>query len=535
MHVPSALKLTIVSSVIAALTCGVVGTRDFKKLRRAPAKANNTIVQLFEWPWDSVASECTSFIGPFGYGFVQVSPPQEHITGPEWWTVRNYTRKPIPSNVVIIAWLQDYQPVSYNLTSKRGTREQFANMVSTCQSAGVGVIADGAYVRRVAIVVVRAELTAGAFLVVMNHLTGGPNGSSVGTGFAGSSFSKYSYPLYNEENFHYCDGTVAATITDFNNLTQVRTCELVGLSDLDQSQPAVQATLVAYMSDLLSLARFFLGVSGFRVDAARHMDPNDLKTMFSQLNGAPYITQEVTSGGASTPDEYTGNGDIIEFDATAFIQAAFTGSSGSVSNLVTPVPLNTPWDIVNSTSANVIMANQDTERSGASLTSESPNNAYILSAIFLLGFNYGTPTIFSGYNFSGDFNLGAPQNASGFTEAITCFQNGFRCEHRFIAIANMNLFHNAVEGQDLRDVAVGTTQQVAFGRGTNGFLVLNNDATTWTQTFNTSLPAGDYCDIIYDTDTSPTTCSGPTVTVSSDGTFSASINAFDALALYNSA
>ena len=26
---------------------------------------------MFEWDWDSVAAECTSFLGPAGYGNVQ--------------------------------------------------------------------------------------------------------------------------------------------------------------------------------------------------------------------------------------------------------------------------------------------------------------------------------------------------------------------------------------------------------------------------------------------------------------------------------
>jgi hypothetical protein len=29
------------------------------------------IAQMFEWNWDSVAAECTNFLGPAGYGFVQ--------------------------------------------------------------------------------------------------------------------------------------------------------------------------------------------------------------------------------------------------------------------------------------------------------------------------------------------------------------------------------------------------------------------------------------------------------------------------------
>jgi alpha-amylase len=32
-------------------------------------------VQLFEWSWDDVSSECESFLGPKGFKSVQISPP----------------------------------------------------------------------------------------------------------------------------------------------------------------------------------------------------------------------------------------------------------------------------------------------------------------------------------------------------------------------------------------------------------------------------------------------------------------------------
>ncbi|KAJ7920818.1 glycoside hydrolase superfamily [Mycena leptocephala] len=467
---------------ISLLYCVAAGS--IVHVGRSPPKANNTIVQLFEWPWDSVASECTSFLGPAGYGFAQVSPPSEHIQGSQWWT--------------------DYQPVSYILTSKRGNRTQFSNMVSTCANAGVGIIVD----------------------VVTNHMSG----SGEGIGFAGSTFSKYNYPAvpYIASQFHYCNGTTAADVSDYNNVTNVRFCELVGLSDLAQEQPEVQASIVAYLNDLLSL-----GVAGFRVDAAKHMEPTVLSTIFTTLNGSPYFTQEVPTGGASDPSQYVSNGDVIEFGATQYMMASFLGTSGAtVSNMVTPVPMGSAWAMIDSGVANYLMANQDTERSGTSLNYNSSNNAYTLSAIFMLGFNYGTPTVYSGYNFT-DFDAGAPQDSAGNTNQIACFTDGFRCEHRWIAIANMIQFHNAVGSTELTNVFVGTAQQVAFGRGSVGFLVINNDATTWSQTFNTSLPSGTYCDIIHDADADPTTCSGTTYDVSSDGTFTAFVAAYDALALYS--
>jgi alpha-amylase len=45
------------------------------------AGPKTVIANLFEWNWNSVASECTNFLGPRGYGYVQVSPPQEHVRG----------------------------------------------------------------------------------------------------------------------------------------------------------------------------------------------------------------------------------------------------------------------------------------------------------------------------------------------------------------------------------------------------------------------------------------------------------------------
>ncbi|KAG8736990.1 hypothetical protein FRC12_017337 [Ceratobasidium sp. 428] len=101
-------RLIILSAAAAAVTAVPTNLES-----RAPSGTKNVIIQMFEWNWDSIATECTNFIGPAGYGYVQVSPPQEHIVGSQWWT--------------------DYQPVSYALTSKRGNRSQFQKMVSACK------------------------------------------------------------------------------------------------------------------------------------------------------------------------------------------------------------------------------------------------------------------------------------------------------------------------------------------------------------------------------------------------------------------
>ena len=47
--------------------------------------------------------------GPRGFAWVLTSPPQEHIDRDEWWA--------------------SYQPVSYELETRLGTRDEFADMV----------------------------------------------------------------------------------------------------------------------------------------------------------------------------------------------------------------------------------------------------------------------------------------------------------------------------------------------------------------------------------------------------------------------
>ncbi len=123
-----------------------------------PPGDKDVTATLFQWSYDSVAQACTDTLGPKGYGYVEVSPAQEHIQGSQWWT--------------------SYQPVSYQIAGRLGTETEFANMVSTCHAAGVKVIADA----------------------VVNHMSSGS-----GTGTGGSSYTKYDYPgYYQVRDFHSC-------------------------------------------------------------------------------------------------------------------------------------------------------------------------------------------------------------------------------------------------------------------------------------------------------------------------------------------
>ncbi|KAI0028576.1 glycoside hydrolase superfamily [Vararia minispora EC-137] len=442
---------------------------------RAPPGAHSVIAQMFEWTWDSIAAECTAFLGPTGYGYVQTSPPQEHVTGDAWWT--------------------DYQPVSYILTSKRGNREQFASMISTCHNAGVRVIADA----------------------VLNHMAG----SDSGIGTAGSTYTHYNYPgIYQTQDFHHCGLEPGDDIVNYNNALEVQTCELVNLADLDTGAEYVRSRLAEYVNDLLSL-----DVDGLRLDAAKHISVEDLSNVTSRFTGSPYLTQEVIYGAGEpiTPNQYTSIGDVQEFRYTSLLKDAFLNSGIQQLRDLD----NLGW--VPGSGANVFVTNHDTERNGNSLNNDSPNNAYTLAMIFSLAHPYGTPTILSSYNGFENNDAGSPDGGAG-----TCSgnggSNGWFCQHRWIAIAGMVGWRNTVGTTAMTNWVSPSSNRIAFDRGSAGFVAINNEDSTWSTTFTTSLPDGSYCDVIHEISAIPT-CGGTTYTVSG-GSFSATISARDALALH---
>jgi hypothetical protein len=442
---------------------------------RSPSGSKTVIIQMFEWNWVSIAAECKNFIGPAGYGFVQVSPPQEHITGSQWWT--------------------DYQPVSYIITSKRGNRSQFQQMISACHSAGVKVIAD----------------------TIFNHMAGIDNG----TGVAGSPFTHYVYNgTYESQDFHYCGLTVGNQVDDYNNRLEVQTCQLDNLADLDTGSEYVRSRLAEYANDLLSL-----GIDGFRLDASKNIAASDIANITSRFSSSNiFITQEVIAGGVVQPTEYVNTGNVLEFRYASALQSAFSG--GGIAGLQNLPLSNQNW--VPTNNANVFVADHDTERGGSSLNMTSASNTYITASIFSLAHPYGTPTVLSSYSFS-DYDVGAPDNGAG-TCNPTGGEGGWYCQHRFTAISGMVGFRNAVGSAPMTNWVSPESQQIAFGRGAIGYVAINNDDSPWNASFSTSLPDGEYCDVISGTGSSGK-CTGTIITVSK-GSFTGSIPVRGAVAIH---
>lgn len=397
-------------------------------------------VQLFQWPWRSVAKECTDVLGPHGVGFVLLSPAQEHIEGDQWWT--------------------SYQPVSYQLESKLGTREEFAQMVEACGDAGVDVIADA----------------------VINHMAG----IDGGVGVAGTEFEHYEYPgLYGRDDFHTCSLTVSGDIENYLDQQQVQECELVNLADLDTGSDTVRDTIAAYLDDLTSL-----GVDGFRIDAAKHMSAGDVEAIVGRLQGDPRIISEVIRGSGEPiqPEDYLDAGAVFAFQVAKDLAGIVPG--GSVHRAVELRDGEVPSD-----DAYTFVTNHDTERNGQTLSSKDPDEFRVATAL-LIGIDYGTPVLYSGYAFS-DRDAGPP-SGDGRVHDVECAQpaedpadGAWLCQHRdVLGLAEWA----AVVG----DAPVANMWRegyaVGWDRGELGLIAVNDSSRPATVRVSTGLPDGEYCD-----------------------------------------
>jgi alpha-amylase len=236
--------------------------------------------------------------------------------------------------------------------------------------------------------------------------------------------------------------------------------------------------------------------------------------------------QEVMPG-VPAMSAYEGLGSVLEFNYATNLRGKFrTGLSGlerfGTSSIYEP-----------SDHAVVFVANHDTERDGSTLSYQD-GAIYTLANVFMLAWNYGTPTVMSSYAFT-NFDQAPPADANGFIRPVTCGAI-WLCQHRTPAIANMVGFHNVTRA----DPTVSNwwsdgTDAIAFSRGPAngalGWIAINagNDAVP-TRHYATGLAPGRYCDLVHG-QVNDGGCVGPTVTVSANGDAELSVSPADAIAI----
>lgn len=443
------------------------------------------IVHLFEWKWNDIADECERFLAPRGYAGVQVSPPTEN-------SVVNDPKRP---------WWERYQPISYKLETRSGTEQQFADMVRRCNNVGVRIYID----------------------LVINHMAATTNNGGTGGSTGNAGNMQFPAVPYETNDFHE-----PCSINDYNNAWEVRNCQLVGLPDLNHTIQWTRDRIVDLMNRFVDY-----GVAGFRVDAVKHMWPENLKVIYNSVknlnsshgfkSGArPFIIQEVIDLGGEgiSRNEYTDLGTVTEFRYSVEIGRAFQGSN----QLKWLNNWGTDWGFLPSHLALVFVDNHDNQRGhgpgGSDVLTYKNSKNYKMATAFMLAHPFGIPRVMSSFAFDSS-DQGPPQDANGnlispsINKDESC-GNGWICEHRWRQIYNMIGFRNAVVGTQFNDWWDNGNQQISFCRGGRGFIAFNLDSYDYNREMQTCLPTGTYCDVISGS-LIKGTCSGKSIAVGPTG------------------
>ena len=277
---PSSIKVfnTDNKEIIAQITLDpLYFIWDNPKVNDSPHFENGTkgvIVEMFGWPFDDIAEECT-FLGNAGYLGVKIFPPEESVLTYE--NVEGGELNP---------WWYVYQPVSYRLNSRLGNNEQLKRMTKKCREKGIRIYAD----------------------IVINHMTGKGNDINLLHRSYDSASGKCNYwfgkSSYNEMPYFTHGGqfmknpytsketvlefpAVPYTMSDFhcergisddNSGFELNYGWLFGLTDLKTESEYVRQRIADYLTALLSI-----GISGFRVDAGRNVSPQDQAAIYNKV------------------------------------------------------------------------------------------------------------------------------------------------------------------------------------------------------------------------------------------------------------
>ncbi|WP_238608898.1 pullulanase-associated domain-containing protein [Bifidobacterium animalis] len=437
-----------------------------------------------------------------------MSPPQESIRGTPWRT--------------------SYQPVSYRLDSKLGTEAEFKAMVEQCNATGVGIIAD----------------------VVLHQTTGSDVAAGEQTGVAGTRYNGTTgdYPGFTGESNRYPDGVTAAdfhdynngaNISDYKNQQEVQEGRLSSMWDFDTSSEKVRQIQSDYLTKLYNM-----GVQGFRMDAVKHINNEDMKAIKDQMARKVgtsaddiYWIQEVIGNANEAPGiqprNYLGTGTVTQFDYKSDLNAKFKGKIAALKDLSTRIgDLSQNPNAIESKDANVFVPNWDTARNDGAITYKN-GSMYALANAFMLAYDYGTSRLLSDYKYDVNDNgaPGATETAVpdvDFSQTCSTKDADWNCQQRWTTTRGMIAFHNYVHGTAAEHWQDDGANSIAFSCSGKGFVAINNSTESKEAEYSTTMPDGEYCDVYAIQDCSKT------VTVSG-GKIKASVPAMQAIAIYGGA
>ena len=375
--------------------------------------ASNTqadvILHAFNWQYDDVANKAAE-IAQSGYKKVLVSPAYKS-TGDQWWA--------------------RYQPQDYRvIDNPLGDTNDFSQMVAALAAQGVETYADIVFNHMANEASQRSDLNYPGSAVLGQYAANQPYYDNI------TLFGDVDNGLFGGGDFHGTyDPQGPQCISDYSNVGDVQYNRLCGappdpgLPDLDANSWVIEQQK-SYLQALKSM-----GVSGFRVDAAKHMTNGHINQIFTpQIKNNVHVFGEIITTGGAGSAEYdnflapylsqTGHS-AYDFPLFSQIRSAFS-YSGSMNNLVDPGAYGQALPAAKAITFSVthdIPLNE-----GFRYQLLDPTDEYLANA-FILGRDGGVPLMYSDHNESGDGRWENLYNRSDVTAMVG--------------------FHNATQGRSM--------------------------------------------------------------------------------------
>ena len=257
------------------------------------------ILHCFNWSMNNIKNNLQS-IKDAGFKTIQLSPmqPQKDYSGNQRWQD---------------GWWKLYQPLGFSIATKDnaiGTESELKSLCSSAKNMGIDVIVD----------------------VVSNHLGGGSNKNQFHY-----NVKDYEPEIYNNNLLHSSD-----TWANDSNLESIVRGHIGDYPDLKTEDERVSKRVLSLLKQYIDA-----GVSGFRFDAAKHIETPDDGAYASNywptiLNGATAYAQ---SKGLDAPYYYgeilNKCGDMRQFSSyTKYMSVVASNNGTTILNNVISKNLN---------------------------------------------------------------------------------------------------------------------------------------------------------------------------------------------------
>ncbi|WP_246852457.1 alpha-amylase family protein [Vibrio crassostreae] len=400
-------------------------------------KPTDVILHAFDWHFDTIA-ERASEIARIGYKNVLISPPAKSLKG------ENERTK----------WWQRYQPQDYRvIDSDLGNAQSLRTMVETLREYGVGVYVDVVFNHMANEAWLRDDLTFPSEAELTEYQKSPEYAESV------KLFGDLTKPLFTEEHFE-----PAFPIKNWKDRWEVQNGRIAGDSG-DTGLPTLAVCnhvieqQVEYLTALKSL-----GVVGFRVDAAKHMKLEHIKSVFTPelVDGMHVFGEIITDGGANTEEYDTFLHPFLkETSLAAYDFPLFVTMYGALEQGDSMSSLMNPYSYGNALSGARAIT--------FAVTHDIPNNDVFLDLVMskenewlaqchILGRGEGVPLIYADNDESGiACNEGAPRWSDAWKSG---------------EMEDLITFHNLSHGQITKELLVDD-DYIIYQRGGGGIVAMN--------------------------------------------------------------